>query len=182
LFIRQTSDFDGFRFTKLLKNTELSRDTLSRHLKDLFKQGLIKHDYLTKRYSISHDGLEKLGIYERLNVLRDPKYSYTLPSIDQENIQTLSSAKFVSLSDILVAISEFTTGVADAFRSAGMLRPSFLKEDYKILEKCITFSIYSDKPLEEENLQHSGKMMRELLFVFWFDKDKFEDLRKAEVK
>lgn len=180
--LRKASDSDGLRFTKLLKNTKLSRDTLSRHLKDLFKQGWIKHDYLTKHYSIAHDGLEKLEIYERQNVLRDAKYSYTVPSIDQETIKTLSSAKFVSLGDELIAISEFITALVDAFRSSGMLRPSFAEEDYKILKKCITFSICSDKPLEEEDLQRSGKIVRELIFVFWFDKDKLGDLRKAEEK
>lgn len=171
------ADKPGLRFTELLKKTELSRDTVSRHLRDLFKQRLIDHDYLEKRYSILPDGLKKLEMYEVQNVLRSAKYSFTLPSIDQDSVQTLSSAKFVSLGDMLIAIEEFITRLVDAFRSAEMLRPSFREEDYKILRKCITLSICSDKPLEQEDLRRS-RIIRELVFVFSFDKDKFENLRK----
>lgn len=176
----QAGESDGLRFTELLRNTKLSRDTLSRHLKDLFKDGLIYHNYLTKHYSISQGGLKTLEIYERQNVLQRAKYSYTLSSIDQESLKTISHVKFVSLGDMLIAINEFVTGLVNGLRSTGMLLPSFQKEDYEILKKCITFSIYSDKPLKEEELQHSKKMPRKLLFVFGFDEDKFKDLRKSE--
>jgi len=168
----------GLRFTELLRKTKLSRDAVSRHLKDLFKDGSIYHDYLTKRYSISQGGSKKLHKYEMENALRSVKYSYTLPSIDPKSVKTTSHAKFVSVGDMLIAINEFVTELVKGLRSAGILLPSFEKEDYEILKKCIAFSIHSDKPIKEEELQHHKKIPRKLLFIFEFDGDKFKDLKK----
>jgi len=62
----------GLRFSELLEKTQLSRTTLSAYLKELFKRKLIDRNYLTKRFTISPDGLEVLRILKikKGNILR----------------------------------------------------------------------------------------------------------------
>jgi DNA-binding transcriptional ArsR family regulator len=174
--LRQAGESGGFRFNDLLGNTKLSRDTLSKHLRALFDEKLIYHNYLTKHYSISHNGLKKIEMYDKEKAVRAAKSIFDLQSINKKDIEELLRERSFKLGDVLLAINEFLTEYLVAAKSAGLFDQSFHKADYEILRRYVTFSVYSNEPLKETKTNTSAKKLmwpQKLLFIFAFDRDRF---------
>jgi len=142
-------------FGNLLDETHASRSTLAFHLKEMHKKGHVERETDPKDYRITYYSLTSKGRGELHR---------------QEDIDTLASAEFLLFSP------EIITGLTDALFK--FLEPSIRQyiltleeEDFKLLKECITYSIYSDKPLKNEIIS----------LVFKFDRDKIDEyLRKVE--
>ena len=170
--LHEARESGGLRFTHLWEKTKLSKDTLYRHLRDLFAKGWINYNYLTKCYSISQNGLNKL---ETSRIKEKIRYGHNLSSPND-------LAGFVSMGEMLIAIQGFLASFIKAARSAGLLRENIGKEDFDRLRQCVQLTVYSDNPLREANykrIKEGLHMARELIFIFSFDTDKlswFESL------
>jgi DNA-binding MarR family transcriptional regulator len=181
------------KFGQLLKETGMSRSTLAFHLKDMHKEGDVNRrtdpkDYRVTCYSLTSEGRRELH--------------------RQEDIETLSSAELIFPPPKMMA------ELAD--KLVKFLEPSIRQEllhleleDSPILKECITFSIYSNKPLKGEGTDYikslaelaTASMLAELAvltrrrairqfkkipnltLVFRFNRTKIEEyLRKVEAE
>ena len=175
-------------FGNLLDETHASRSTLAFHLKEMHKKGHVERETDPKDYRITYYSLTSKGRGELHR---------------QEDIDTLASAEFLLFSP------EIITGLTDALFK--FLEPSIRQyiltleeEDFKLLKECITYSIYSDKPLKNEirdyvrglaelaatsmlsefaisTRRDAIKKIPNISLVFKFDRDKIDEyLRKVE--
>jgi DNA-binding MarR family transcriptional regulator len=121
-------------FGQLLNETGMSRSTLSFHLKNMHKNREVNRRTDTKDYRVTCYSLTSKGSIELHR---------------QEDIETLSSG------ELMFPPPKMMAELAD--RLVEFLKPAIQQEllhmemkDSPVLKECITFSIYSNKPLKGE--------------------------------
>ena len=165
--LEQSRDHGGLRFTELFRNTKRSRDTLTRHLKDLFKKNMINYNYLTKRYSITRLGLETLQKQEELTFLGSSQLN-----VKADAFTELSSKDFTKIAEGLAKALEHT------------MRKGFISTIGGVMDvpkDCISFSIYSGskrKGSAVKNARRLAEMAKSAMLITMATLNKCE-LRKV---